>query len=123
MKTINKVTLIGCLGADPKLRFTAQGTPLAKFSVATTESHFSDGMWQERPEWHYVVCRGRMAEIAADYLSKGSRVYLEGRLRSTSWEANTTKQRRTEILAGNLVLLDKKTPNIMESDNDQEIPF
>ncbi|HZQ91099.1 MAG TPA: single-stranded DNA-binding protein [Terriglobales bacterium] len=108
-KSVNKVILIGNLGKDPEVKFTPQGTAVAKFTVATN-SRFKDktsGDWQERTEWHNVVAWERLAEIAGEYLKKGRTVYIEGRLQTRSWDDKETGQKKymTEVVANDLVLL------------------
>lgn len=107
-KSINKVILIGHLGKDPEVNYTPSGVPVAKFSVATNERYKDKGgEWQDRTEWHYVVAWQRSAEIIGEYVRKGSRVYIEGRLQTSSWEDKQSgdKKYRTEIVARELVLL------------------
>src|ERR1700751_51025 len=107
-KSVNKVILIGNLGKDPEVKYTPQGTAVAKITLATKES-FKDkgGQWQERTEWHNVVLWQRLAEIAGEYLTKGSKVYIEGRLQTRSWDDKQTNQKKymTEVVAGTMVLL------------------
>jgi single-strand DNA-binding protein len=111
-KSVNKVILIGTLGKDPELKYTPQGTAVTKFSMATNES-FKDktsGEWKERTEWHNIVCWQRTAEVAAEYLKKGRKVYIEGRLTTRSWDDKETGQKKymTEVVANDLVLLGDK---------------
>jgi single-strand DNA-binding protein len=103
---VNKVILIGNLGADPELRYTANGTAVAKFRIATSEA-FTDkqGNRQERTEWHRVVAWGKLAEICGQYLSKGRQVYIEGRIRSDTWEQEGVKRYSYEIWADNMQML------------------
>ena len=107
-KSINKVILIGNLGKDPEVKYTPQGTPVAKLTLATNE-RFKDksGEWQDRTEWHNVVLWQRLAEIAGEYLKKGSKVYVEGRLQTRSWDDKQTNQKKymTEVVANDIVLL------------------
>jgi single-strand DNA-binding protein len=107
-KSVNKVILIGNLGKDPEVKYTPQGTAVAKFSLATNE-RFKDknGEWQDRTEWHNITCWARLAEIAGEYLKKGRSVYIEGSLRTDSWDDKQTGQKRymTNIVAHDLVLL------------------
>ena len=108
MKSVNKVILIGNLGKDPEVKFTPQGTPVAKITVATNERFKDkDGQWQDRTEWHNVVLWQRLAEIAGEYLKKGGKVYIEGRLQTRSWDDKQTGQKKymTEIVGNDLVLL------------------
>jgi single-strand DNA-binding protein len=107
-KSVNKVILIGNLGKDPEVKFTPSGTPVAKITLATNE-RFKDksGEWQDRTEWHNVVLWQRLAEIAGEYLKKGGKVYIEGRLQTRSWDDPKTNQKKymTEVVANDLVLL------------------
>ena len=107
---INKVMLIGNLGRDPETRYAQNGSAVTRFSIATSESwkDRTSGEQQERTEWHNVVCFARLAEIAGEYLRKGSKVYIEGSLRTSSWEANGEKKYRTEINARELQMLDSR---------------
>ncbi len=107
-KSVNKVTLLGNLGKDPEVKFTPQGTAVAKLALATNERYKDkEGQWQDRTEWHNVVLWQRLAEIAGEYLKKGSKVYIEGRLQTRSWEDKQTNQKKymTEVVASDLVLL------------------
>jgi len=103
---VNKVILIGHLGSDPELRYTASGTAIAKFRIATNESYKDkSGNQQEHTEWHLVTAWGKLAEICGQYLSKGKQVYIEGRLRTTSYEKDGIKRYTTEINAQNMQML------------------
>jgi len=107
-KSVNKVILVGNLGKDPEVKYTPQGKPVAKFTLATNERYKDkDGQWQDRTEWHNVVLWERLAEIAGEYLKKGGKVYIEGRLRTDSWDDKTTGQKKymTTIVGNDLVLL------------------
>jgi len=109
---VNKVILIGNLGRDPEVRYTPSGLAVANITLATSEAwkDKQSGEMQERTEWHRVVFYQRLAEIAGEYLRKGSKVYIEGRLRTTKWQDKTTGQDRytTEIIADNMQMLDSK---------------
>ncbi len=107
MASVNKAILIGNLGADPELRYTSGGTAVASFGIATTEKFKNkDGEQQERTEWHNIVCWTRLAEIANEYLRKGSSVYIEGRIQTRSYDdKDGIKKYRTEIIAQRLQLL------------------
>lgn len=105
---INKVILIGHLGADPETRAMPSGTTVANIRVATTESwrDKQSGDQQERTEWHNVALFGRQAEVAGEYLRKGSQVYIEGRLRTRKWQDKTGNDRyTTEIVADNMQMI------------------
>lgn len=107
-RSVNKVILIGNLGKDPEVKYTPTGTPVAKFSLATNESYKDKaGQWQERTEWHNIVAWQRLAEIVGEYVKKGSKLYIEGRIQTSSWDDKQTgeKKYRTEIVANELVLL------------------
>lgn len=105
-KSVNKVILIGNLTRDPEVKYTPQGTAVAKIGIATNERFKDkDGQWQDRPEYHNIVAWQRLAEIAGEYLKKGSKVYIEGRLQTSSWEKDGQKHYKTEVVAGDLVLL------------------
>jgi single-strand DNA-binding protein len=107
-KSINKVILVGNVGKDPEVRYSASGTPVANFSLATNEK-FKDrhGEWQDRTEWHSVVAWKRLAEVVGEYVAKGSKVYVEGKIQTSSWEDRQSGERkyRTEIVARDLLLL------------------
>ena len=107
-RSLNRVQLIGNLGKDPEIKYTPQGTPVAKLAIATNE-RFKDknGEWQDRTEWHNVVLWQRLAEIAGEYLKKGGKVYIEGRLQTRSWDDKQTGQKKymTEVVANDMILL------------------
>ncbi len=108
---INKVILVGRLGKDPEIRSTPNGTSVAKFTVATDEK-FTDrsGEKQERTEWHNIVAWGKLGEICGQYLRKGKLVYIEGSIRTDSWDDKETgvKKYRTEIIANTMKMLDRR---------------
>lgn len=111
-KSLNKVMLIGNLGKDPELRYTTSGVAVATFSLATNESwKDADGNLQERTEWHNIVAWKKLAEICGEWLKKGKKVYIEGRIQTRSYDdKNTgTKKYITEIVADNMIMLDYKT--------------
>src|SRR5579872_4712450 len=110
-KSVNKVILIGNLGKDPEVKYTPSGVAVAKFSIATNERYKDKGgEWQDRTEWHNLVAWQRTAEIVGEYVKKGSKVYIEGRLQTSSWDDKETGQKKykTEIVAQELVLLDRR---------------
>lgn len=104
---INKAILIGNLGADPEIRYTQSGTQVATFNVATTERwKGQDGQMQENTEWHRIVAWGRLAEICGEYLNKGSKVYIEGRIQTRKWQDQSGNDRyTTEIVAREMKML------------------
>ncbi len=107
-KSVNKVILVGNLGKDPEVRFTGGGTPVASFSIATSSSYKdkTTNEWKETTEWHNIVAWQRLAEIARDYLKKGNKVYIEGRLQTRKWQDKEGKDRyTTEIVCNELVMM------------------
>ena len=144
-KSVNKVILVGNVGKDPEVKYSPSGTPIAKFSLATNE-RFKDRNheWQERTEWHSIVAWQRLAEIVGEYVAKGSKLYVEGKIQTSIWEDRQSgeKKYRTEIVARDLMLLGPRengggdhqgpTPNDNEDQRsqasssesgDQDIPF
>ena len=136
---LNKVLIIGNLGADPEIKYTQAGSPVANLSVATSES-WKDKTTNEKVEkveWHRVVVFGRLAEIAGDYLKKGSKIFVEGKLQTRDWEDSEGKKRyTTEVIAREMTMLDSKGDSDASSsqasnsapkqDNDkfeEDIPF
>jgi single-strand DNA-binding protein len=111
MASVNKVILVGRLGKDPEIRSTPGGTTVAKFTIATDE-RFTDrsGEKQERTEWHNIVAWSKLAEICGQYLRKGKLVYIEGSIRTDSWEDKESGQKkyRTEIIANTMQMLDRR---------------
>ena len=123
MSGVNKVILIGHLGADPQMRFTPNGTAVAQFNLATTE-RFNDrnGERQERTEWHRIVAWSRLAEICNQYLKKGKQVYIEGRLQTRQWEDQSGNKRyTTEIVANNMIMLGR-AGDVAEDTPTQSVP-
>jgi len=110
MRGVNRVTLIGNLGRDPDLQYIEGNIPVVKFPLATTEAYKDkSGQMMSQTEWHNVVLWRGLAEIAHKFLHKGSFVYIEGRLRTRSWEDRDQVRRfSTEIVADNMVMLDRK---------------
>ena len=110
MASLNKVLLIGNTGRDPEVRYTASGTAVASFSLATSEKFKNkNGEWEERTEWHNIILWGRLAEIAGEYLAKGKTVYIEGRLQTRKWQDRDGKDRyTTEIVGEKMQMLSRK---------------
>jgi single-strand DNA-binding protein len=107
-KHVNKVILLGNVGKDPEVKFLPSGAAVANFSIATSDRYKDKaGEWQERTEWHNVAAFARTAEIVRDYVKKGSKLYVEGRLTTRSWDDKDTGKKvyRTEIMVNDLVLL------------------
>ncbi len=106
MSGVNKVILVGRLGADPEVRYTPGGAAVANFRMATSENWTKDGERQERTEWHKIVAFGKLGEICGEYLVKGKQVYIEGRIQTRSWEDKDGNKRwMTEIVANNMQML------------------
>ncbi len=115
---INKVTLLGNLGADPEVRYTQGGTAVASFNVATTEKwKDSEGNSQEETEWHKIVAWRRLGEICGEFLKKGSKVYLEGKIKTRKWQDKDGNDRYTTevILAEMRNLTARETGNYREN--------
>ncbi|HET9795573.1 MAG TPA: single-stranded DNA-binding protein [Thermoanaerobaculia bacterium] len=140
MAGVNKVILIGHLGADPEVSTTQGGTALAKFRLATTETwkDRSTGERQERTEWHSIVAWDKLAQICGEYLHKGKMVYVEGSLQTRSWDdQNGQKRYKTEIKANNVLMLSPRVegaargggefpqavPPAGVPDEDDDVPF
>lgn len=134
---INKAILIGNLGSDPEVRYTQSGAAVANFTIATTEKwKGQDGQMQEQTEWHRIVAFARLGEICGEYLSKGSKVYIEGRIQTRKWEDKDGNSRyTTEIVAREMKMLDSKgassgttnysnqEPPVPEPRMGEEVPF
>lgn len=106
---VNKVIIVGNLGQDPDIRYMPSGGAVANLTVATTENwkDKASGQNQERTEWHRVVMFGRLGEIAGEYLKKGSKIYLEGKLQTRKWQDKSGQDRyTTEIVANEMQMLD-----------------
>lgn len=106
-RSLNKVQLIGNLGKDPELKYTPSGVAVATFSIATSESwKDQEGNQQEKTEWHNIVAWRKLAEIVGEYLKKGKKVYIEGKIQTRSYEKDGIKRYITEIVADQLIMLD-----------------
>ena len=111
-KGVNKVTLLGTVGRDVESKFTTSGTPVAKFSLAINERYKDKaGQWVDKTEWVDIVAWSRLAEICGEYVKKGSRLYVEGKLSTSSWDDKETGKKRykTEVVASELIMLDSKS--------------
>ena len=123
MKGVNKVILVGTLGQDPEVNHTQGGAPIANISMATSESwkDKNTGQMQEKTEWHRVVFFNRLAEIAGEYLKKGSKVYIEGSLQTRKWQDKQGQDRyTTEIKAREMQMLDSRASNNNQEPQQQE---
>lgn len=133
MRGVNNVILVGHLGRDPESKSTPSGSSVANISVATSEAwrDKTSGELQERTEWHRVVFFGKLAEVVVQYLRKGSKVYVEGRLQTRKWQDQNGQDRyTTEIVAGAMQMLDSKgqgqqsnTGPFPEESFDDDLPF
>lgn len=147
-KSVNNVTLLGRLGQDPEIRSTPGGSSVCTLNIATNESYKDkNGEWQETTDWHRVVLWDRLADVAAQYLTKGRQVYIEGKLKTRTYEKDGSTRYMTEVLGRNLILLDGRgegggspsgssyskpsqpsqampaSPMSEEPDDDDEVPF
>ncbi len=107
MAGINKVILVGNLGADPEIRYAPSGTAVANFRLATSETRVNkDGQKETKTEWHKIVTFGKLAEICGEYLAKGKQVYIEGKIQTRSWDdKDGNKKYMTEIVANTMQML------------------
>ncbi len=130
-KSLNKVMLIGNLGKDPEVRYMASGAAVANFSLATNERYKDqEGNWNEKPEWHRVVFFGKIAEVIGQYLNKGSKIYIEGRLQTRDWtDKDGNKKYTTEIVGREMIMLGGRGEPSATNDDYQppaegdDIPF
>ena len=141
---INKAILVGNLGRDPEIRYTASGMAVANFTIATSEKwkDKNTGEMQDRTEWHRIVAWGKLGEICGEYLSKGRQVYIEGRIQTREWQdKDGNKRYTTEIVANQMKMLGSKEggnsykpstsasvpeysgPPLPEDQGDDDIPF
>lgn len=129
--SVNKVILVGHLGNVPESRYTPAGSAVANFNLATNETwRSSEGNNEEHTEWHRCILFGKLAERAKEYLQKGQMIYLEGRLRTRSWEdKDGVKRYTTEIIGDNFTMLGRKGNDMSSNDeiasenNDDDLPF
>lgn len=110
---VNKVILVGNVGQDPEVRYMPSGNAVANISVATSETwkDKESGEQKEKTEWHRVVFFNRLAEVVGEYVRQGSKLYIEGRLQTRSWEQDGVKRYATEIVAGEMQMLDSRGTN------------
>lgn len=117
---INKVIAIGNLGRDPETRYTQGGDPVTSFSIACSESWKKDGQTQERTEWIRCVTFGKLASICADYLKKGSKVYIEGKLHTSQYEKDGQKHYSTDVQVREMSMLDGRGGSQSDTGPSQE---
>lgn len=138
-KGLNKVMLIGHLGKDPELSYTPSGIAVCKFTLATNDSVKGDNdQWVERTEWHNITVWRKLAETCSQYLKKGSKIYMEGKIQTDSYEKDGKKSYFTKIVMNELVMLDKKESGsapseitngtavpeqVSDKNNDDDLPF
>ena len=125
MSGVNKVILIGNLGGKPELKYTPEGVPVAKFNIATTERWGVDdsGQKREHTEWHRIVAWRKLAEICSQYLDKGSKVFIEGRIRTNKWTGQDGVTRyTTDIIADQMVMLSPKAGQREEVEEAPDFP-
>lgn len=131
-RSLNKVLLIGRLGRDPEVKFLPSGQAVANFSLATSERRQDkEGNWKDRTEWHRIVLFGKQAETAGNYLHKGDRVFIEGRVQSREWDDREGQKRTTvEIVGVNMIMLSGRaeaqsggTEAVEEISSEEDVPF
>ena len=126
MASVNKVILVGRLGADPEMKYTSTGTGVCRFNLATSENWTGkDGQKQERTEWHRVIAWTKLGELCNEYLKKGRQAYIEGRIQTRSWDdKNGTKRYTTEVVATTVQFLgsggERTTPSSSEASSFQQ---
>ena len=121
--SLNKVILIGNVGRDPEIRNLANNSVVARFSLATSERFkLKSGEMQDQTEWHNIVCWRALAELAEKYIKKGSRLYIEGKIRTSSWIDKNTNEKRytTEIYADSIILLDRTSNDTQRVEQSRE---
>ncbi len=126
MAGVNKVILIGNLGADPEVKYLSNGTTVANFRIATSENRVnrSSGEKTTTTEWHRIVAFGRLAEICGEYLNKGKQVYIEGRIRTRSWEGKDGSRKfTTEIVATQMQMLGTPGAPVEVSGSEKDAGF
>ena len=122
-RSLNKVMLIGNLGKDPELKYTPSGVAVATFSIATSEQwKDQEGNAQEKTEWHNIVAWRKLAEIVGEYLKKGKKVYIEGKLQTRNYEKDGVKRYITEIVADQLIMLDSMGQRSSSSGMEESMP-
>ena len=118
---VNKVILVGRLGADPEMKYGSSGNPFTTFNLATSETWTKDGQKTEKTEWHRIITFGKLAEICAQYLNKGKQVYIEGKIQTRNWEDKEgIKRWTTEILCQNMQMLSSAGDSGAGSGNTNE---
>jgi|SRR6185369_10505732 len=126
-KSVNKVILVGNVGKDPELKYTQSGVPVATLTLATNERYKEkSGEWQDRTEWHNLKAWQKTAEIVGEYVKKGSKIYVEGKLQTSSWEDKQSgeKKYRTEVVVDELVLLSEKQKEAATAAvAEEDLPF
>lgn len=116
--SLNKILLIGNLGADPEMRYTPSGKPVASFRMATNRQYKVEGVLRKETDWFSVIAFGRLAEICSEFLKKGKSVFVEGSLHTRSWtDAQGAKHFRTEVIAQGLTLIGRREAQPPENDH------
>ena len=135
MRGLNRATILGFCGKDPEIKYAASGVAIANLSIATEESKKNaSGEYESFTEWHKVVAFGKTAEVIKDYVKKGSKLYIEGRIQTRSWEQNNETKYMTEIVCNQMIMLDSQNKSSQPSqqqappvnsstDDDQGLPF
>ncbi len=125
-KSVNKVILVGNVGNQPESKFTPSGVAVTKFTLATNEKYKDkSGEWVDKTEWHQITVWAKLAEIVNQYVTKGSKLYVEGKLQTESWEDKQSgeKKYRTGVTANEIVLLDSKPQTTATPVQEEDLPF
>lgn len=130
MRGVNKVVLVGNLGKDPEVRYTQSGVAVCNFSIAVTENRKKGDGWEEHTEWVRILCFQKMAENVGQFCSKGSRVYVEGRLQTKEFEKDGVKRWATDVVANEILFLSTrqegggtKPPEPNDGFYEEDLPF
>lgn len=121
--SLNSCNFIGSLGKDPEMRFSTSGNPFTTFSIACNHSYKKNDDWVKETEWVNIQVWGKTAEACNTHLSKGSRVFVEGRLKTRSWDTDGQKHYKTEVIANQVIFLDGKKDNEQVEEESEDIPF
>lgn len=120
---LNMLIAVGNVGKDPEMRYTPQGSAVTTFSLATNHGYTQDGERKTETEWFNIVCWNKLAEAVNQHVTKGKRVYVEGRMRTRSWEDNGVRKYKTEVIASRVLFLDRSGNDKPPAEEDDGLPF